>query len=182
VRAEHGLHREALEQPVAHHLAGAAAAFFGRLEDEVHGAIEVAVLRQVLGGSEQHRRVAVVAAGVHLPGLRALVREGVELGDRQGVHVGAQSDRARARAVPDAGDDAGPAEASLDRDAPGVSCAATRSEVRFSSKQSSGWAWMSRRMAVIWAASARMDSMTCMRLSDVGRVYRLDPPLAGAVP
>ena len=43
-----------------------------------------------------------------------------------------------------------------------VSCLAIRSEVRFSWKHSSGWAWMSRRSAAICAASARMDSMTCM--------------------
>ena len=49
-----------------------------------------------------------------------------------------------------------------------VSCSAIRSEVRFSSKQSSGWAWMSRRIAAICAASARMDSMTCM----TGSAYR----------
>ena len=68
VRAEHRLHRELLEQAVLDHLARAAAAFLGRLEDQVDGAVEVAVLRQMLGGREQHRRVAVVAARVHLAG------------------------------------------------------------------------------------------------------------------
>ena len=84
-----------VEQAVLDHLARAAAAFFGRLEDQVDGAVVVAVLREVLGGGQQHRGVAVVAAGVHLAGVRALVREGVVLGDRQRVHVGAQADGAR---------------------------------------------------------------------------------------
>ena len=77
VRAEDGLHRELVEQAVLHHLARAAAAFFGRLEHQVHGAVEVAVLAQMLGRRQQHRGVAVVAAGVHLAGVRARVREAV---------------------------------------------------------------------------------------------------------
>ena len=43
-----------------------------------------------------------------------------------------------------------------------VSCSATTSAVRCSWKQSSGWAWMSRRTAAIGAASATMDSMSFM--------------------
>ena len=118
VRAEHGFHRELLEQAVLHHLARAAAAFFGRLEDQVDRAVVVAVLREMLGGGEQHRRVAVVAARVHLAGARAAVREGVLLGDRQRVHVGAQADGARAAAVLQDRDDAGRSHAAVDRDAP----------------------------------------------------------------
>ena len=71
VHAEHRVHRELLEQAVLDHLARAAAAFFGRLEDQVHGAVEIAVLRQVLGRAQQHRGMAVVAAGVHLAGVLA---------------------------------------------------------------------------------------------------------------
>ena len=66
---------EFLEQPVLDHLARAAAAFLGRLEDEVHGALEVALLAQHLGGAQQHRGVAVMAAGMHAAGiLRAVLR------------------------------------------------------------------------------------------------------------
>ena len=71
VRAEDRLHRELLEQAVLDHLARAAAAFLGGLEDQVDGAVVVAVLGEVLGGGEQHRGVAVVAARVHLAGVRA---------------------------------------------------------------------------------------------------------------
>ncbi len=118
VHAEDGLHRELLEQAVADHLARAAAAFFGRLEDEVHGAIEVAVPGQVPGGGEQHRSVAVVAACVHLARVAARVREAVVLGDRQRVDVRAQADGPVGRAVPDDAHDAGLAEAPLDGYAP----------------------------------------------------------------
>ena len=54
-----------LEQPVLQHLQRAAEAFLGRLEDEVHRAVEVARLRQVFRRAQQHRGVAVMAAGVH---------------------------------------------------------------------------------------------------------------------
>ena len=66
VHAVDGIHGKLAEQAVCYHFARAGAAFFGRLEDQVHGAVEMAVLRQVMGGTEQHGRVAVVAAGVHL--------------------------------------------------------------------------------------------------------------------
>ncbi len=35
-------------------------------KDQVHGAVEIAVLGEVARRAEQHRRVAVMAAGVHL--------------------------------------------------------------------------------------------------------------------
>ena len=62
------LDAEALHQPVVDHLPAAAAALLGRLEDHHRGAVEVAGLGEVLRGAEQHRGVAVVAAGVHLAG------------------------------------------------------------------------------------------------------------------
>ena len=46
VHAEDLLARELLEQPVLDHRLGAAAALLGRLEDEVHGAVEVARRRR----------------------------------------------------------------------------------------------------------------------------------------
>ena len=56
----------------------------GVLEDESHLSGElVAPLDQDLRRAEQHRGVAVVAAGVHHPGARRDVREYVLLGDRQ---------------------------------------------------------------------------------------------------
>jgi len=99
--------------------------FFGGLEDQVHRAVEIAVPREVLRRRQQHGGVAVVAAGVHLAGDGAGVREGVELGHRQRIHVGAQADRSsmlrgRFAAVPavhDA-DHAGRSQPSVDRYAP----------------------------------------------------------------
>jgi hypothetical protein len=69
VHAVHRLHRELLEQAVVHHLARAAAAFLGRLENQVDGAVEVAMVRQVMGCAQQHRGMAVVAACMHLAGV-----------------------------------------------------------------------------------------------------------------
>ena len=69
VNAEDGFHRKELEQAILDHLARTAAAFLGRLEHQVDGAIEIAVRGQVFGGGQQHRGVAVVAAGVHLAGI-----------------------------------------------------------------------------------------------------------------
>ena len=118
VRAEDGLHRELIEQTVLHHLARTAAAFFGWLEHQVDGAIEGAVLRQVLGSRQQHRGVAVVSARVHLAGMGAGMREAVHFGHRQCIDVGAQAHRPFGSAVLDDADDAGLAHAAVDRDAP----------------------------------------------------------------
>ena len=62
------LDAEAVHQAVVDHRLAAAAAFLGGLEDHHRGAVEIARLGQVVGGAEQHRGVAVVAAGVHLAG------------------------------------------------------------------------------------------------------------------
>ncbi len=59
------LDAEAVHHAVLDHLAAAAAAFLGGLEDHHGGAVEVAGLGQVLGRAQQHGGVAVMAAGVH---------------------------------------------------------------------------------------------------------------------
>ena len=87
-----GVHREALEQPLFHHFARAAEVLFRRLENKVDGAAELTGLRQMGGGRQQHRGVAIVAAGVHDPGAARTVADAPQLGDRQGVHIGAQAD------------------------------------------------------------------------------------------
>ena len=56
---------EALHHAVLDHVVAAAAAFFGRLEDDGHAAGEIARLGQIFGRAEQHRGVAVMAAGMH---------------------------------------------------------------------------------------------------------------------
>ncbi|KAG0928829.1 hypothetical protein G6F31_017575 [Rhizopus arrhizus] len=96
VDAEHGIAREFVEQPVPHHGACAGiTAFFGGLEDQVDGAVEIAVARQVLGRAQQHGGVAIMAAGVHHARVLAGVRELVRFLHGQRVHVGAQPQCAR---------------------------------------------------------------------------------------
>ncbi|KAG1173454.1 hypothetical protein G6F35_016757 [Rhizopus arrhizus] len=81
VDAEHGIAREFVEQPVPHHGACAGiTAFFGGLEDEHDGAIEIAVRGQVLRCAQQHRGMAVMATAVHPAADGGLVRETVVLG------------------------------------------------------------------------------------------------------
>ena len=101
---------EFIEQPVVDHLARAAAAFFGGLEDEVHGALEVALLAQHLGRAQQHRGVAVMATGMHAAGILRAVLEIVDLVHRQGIHVGAKADGLQRVAFAQGSDHAGPAE------------------------------------------------------------------------
>jgi hypothetical protein len=94
---------KALEQAFLDHAPGAATTteFLGGLEDQVKRAsgAEAAgggIARKHLGGAEQHRGMAVVAAGVHLAGNRAGPGQAGGFLDRQGIHVGAQ---AKAQAV-----------------------------------------------------------------------------------
>jgi hypothetical protein len=108
-----------VEQAVVHHLHGAAHALFGRLEDQVERARELAVPRQVLGRAQQHGRMAVVPAGMHDAGPPAAVGQARLLLDGQRVHVGAQAYGARAAAALQAAHQAGHAQAALDLVAPG---------------------------------------------------------------
>jgi hypothetical protein len=121
VHAKHGLHGELVEHAVFDHFTGAAAAFFGRLENEVHGAIKIAVFGEVLGSRQQHGCVAIVTASVHFAVVLAGVCKGVELLHGQGVHVGSEAHTSAAgaaiTAVHDA-DDAGGAHAAVNGDAP----------------------------------------------------------------
>ena len=123
-------------------------------------------LRQVLGRGQQHRGVAVVAAGVHLArragwrGRRCCARSSAARPCRR-----AGRRRASLRAVLDDADDAGRAQPRWIGMPQSVSCLAITSAVRSSWKHSSGWAWMSRRMAAMAAASARMDSIRFMARS-----------------
>ena len=62
------LHGNRSNKPVLQHGQRAADALFGRLKNEIDGAVEVACLRQVFRRAQQHRRVPVMAAGVHAAG------------------------------------------------------------------------------------------------------------------
>src|SRR5262249_5602692 len=84
-----------------------APALLRRLEDEVHGALEVAGLRQVFGGAQQHGGVAVMAAGMHLAVVGGAGGEAVALLDRQRGPVGAQAAAAGGVAAGGGGGEAG---------------------------------------------------------------------------
>ena len=110
---------EFLEQSVLDHGARAAEAFLGRLEDEVHRAVEIAGFGEIARGAEQDGGVAVMAAAVKAAGNgRAPFQVGV-LFHRQRVHVGAQPDALAAISIAlEHADDAGAAEAAMHLHAP----------------------------------------------------------------
>jgi hypothetical protein len=110
VEREDRVARKLIEQPFFDHDPAAAPALFGRLEDQVHGALEIPGRRKISGGAEQHRRVPVVAAGVHAAVMGRAVGEIVQLLDRQRVHIGAQPNRTGRIAVANGADHPGAGE------------------------------------------------------------------------
>src|SRR5829696_216884 len=81
--------------PLDQLLGAAGAQFFGVLEHEAHLAVDpVTHPGEYLRRPEQHRRVPVVAAGVHRAGVGGGELEVVLLGDRQGVNVRPDGDGA----------------------------------------------------------------------------------------
>src|ERR1700722_13492517 len=108
-----------LKQTVLDHGAGAAETFFRRLEDEMHGTVEIAGLGTAARGAKQHGGMAVMAANVEPDGNgRAPFQVGV-LFHRQFIHVGAQADTPDAAALaPQDADHAGAAQAAMLLDAP----------------------------------------------------------------
>ncbi len=70
VHRKDGVAGKFLEQPLLHHDPAAAIALLAGLEDEMHGALEIARPGEIARGAEQHRRVPVMAAGVHLAVMR----------------------------------------------------------------------------------------------------------------
>jgi len=122
VHAKDRVHREQLEQAIVDHLARATATLLGRLEDQVDGAVEVAMTGQVLGGGQQHGRVAIVAAGMHPAAVHAGVSKRVPLRHRQRVNVRTQADRTSAAAAFDDAHDPGLAQPPMHRNAPSGQC------------------------------------------------------------
>ena len=100
-------HRKSLEQPLLDHHPAAALVLLGGLEDEVDGAAEIRLPREHGRRAQQHRRVAVVAAGVHLARDRRCVRDAGLLVDVQCVEIGAQADRVAAGSAAQHADHAG---------------------------------------------------------------------------
>ena len=89
MHAENLLDLEPVHQPVLDHGVGARAPLFGGLEDHDRVAGEIARFGEIAGGAQQHRGVAVMAAGVHLAGVFRGIRQIGRLLDRQRIHVGA---------------------------------------------------------------------------------------------
>ena len=115
VHAEHPVDAEPFHHAVLDHLVAAAAAFFRGLEDDRDGTGEIARLGQIFRCAEQHGRVPVMAAGMHLAGHGGGIGLAAGLADRQRVHVGAQADgRAVAQPAANHADHAGPADAGHD--------------------------------------------------------------------
>src|SRR6266436_3278377 len=159
------------KQPVLDHGAGAAEAFFGRLENEMHGAVEIAGFGEIARGPQQHGGMAIMAAAVEAAGNgRAPFQIGV-LFHRQRIHVCAQTDPLAARALAlEHADHAGAAEASMPHC---VSLSATIPDVRTSSKPISGCACRSLRIAVSSSAKPSMRSMlgmSAIRWQERGKV------------
>ena len=73
----------------------------------MHGAFEIARLGEIARRAQQHRRVPVMAAGMHQPVMGRAVREIVVLLHRQAVHIGSEPDRAQRIAAPDRADNTG---------------------------------------------------------------------------
>src|SRR3546814_8487184 len=82
--------------------------------DQVDRAVEVARRGKMLGGAEQHRRMPVVAAGVHHARRAGFMIGLGEFGHRQGVDVGADADCAVRLPGADRRNDARAADAGRD--------------------------------------------------------------------
>ncbi|MNZ85620.1 hypothetical protein D3C78_1044180 [compost metagenome] len=116
----HGKHRiagEALEQPVFEHCSCATQALFGRLENQLHGAIEVPGVGQVPGRCQQGGGMAIVAAGMHHTVDPAGIGQAGGFLNRQCIHVGAQPN-GTPYAIAQRCHHAGPAHAGADVIAP----------------------------------------------------------------
>ena len=83
----HCINGKLLEKSFLHHHISAAAAFFGRLEDEMNRTPETRGFGQNRCGSKQHRRVPVMPAGMHFPFVLGTVAELVFFLKRQGIHI-----------------------------------------------------------------------------------------------
>jgi len=103
-------HRNRIDVRIVHrarldHRERAARAFFRRLEEQHDVAAELLALRdEHARRAQEHRGVRVVAAGVHLAGNFRTKRFAAALGQRQRIHVGAQTRNGPAPAAHDAHD------------------------------------------------------------------------------
>ena len=118
MHTENGVH--ALQSAPLHILLRLAADLLGHLENELYGAPQlVPVGLEDAGGAQKHGGVAVVAAGVHDPGIYAAVGFARVLLDGQSVDVRPEHDGLSGLAPGDGAHAAGDPLKKLDRDAHG---------------------------------------------------------------
>ncbi|MNL02319.1 hypothetical protein D3C87_1228200 [compost metagenome] len=118
VHAEQRIAGETFEQAIGEHRFGATLAFFGRLENQGQGAVELTGCRQITCGAQQHGGVTVMPASVHASLMLAAVRGAGIFDDRQCVHVRPNPEFARAAAVAQDTDHASLADAGMHLVAP----------------------------------------------------------------
>src|SRR6185437_4213880 len=107
-----------LEETILDHRPGAGQPLLRRLKEQMHAAVEPPRLREVTRRAKQHRRMPVMSAAVGNTGVDAGVWGPGGFLDRQRIHVGAQADRPVGVSRRDHSDDAGPADAFVNVDAP----------------------------------------------------------------
>ena len=137
--------REPLEQAVGDHHAAAALGLLGGLEDEVDGAVEAPGGGELARRAEQHRGVAVVAAGVH-DAVRAASGRGGGAARGSAARPCRRAGRSRGaplpqRSVPTTPVPARPRWTSMPNDSQRAPPPARR--CGRSSKATSGWRWKS---------------------------------------
>ena len=93
VHAKDGLHRKFFKQAVVDHALGPRTSFFGWLKNDIHGTVKIFVLNQLVCGIQEHRRVTIVAASMHLAFVLTSVGERIELLHRQCIKISPQTDR-----------------------------------------------------------------------------------------
>ena len=117
MHAEHPLRRKLIKQSLADHLMSTGSAFLRRLKNEIHGAIEAAMLRQITSRTEQHRAMTVVTTGMHFAAVAGSMIEVILLLDKQRIHIGAQRNAVGAMAPAQNTDNASSGQALMNFDA-----------------------------------------------------------------
>ena len=99
-------HGKFFEQALLDHAPGAAFIFFSRLKNKIDNAVKIARSGKFGDRRQQHRRMAVMTAGVHFAVIAGFVVKVVGFPQRKRIHIGAQPDGAVAVARLQDADDA----------------------------------------------------------------------------
>ena len=93
VNAKNSITRKALKQAIGNHLLRATvlASLFRRLKNQMNSTFEIFGFGQLLGRTQQHGGVAIMATGMHGAGMLTGIWFLGFLLDGQGIHVCAQS-------------------------------------------------------------------------------------------